>query len=137
MRFEKLIIAVDFDGTLVEHEYPRIGMDTGGAYWLRRAQREGDARLILWTMRSGELLQDAADWCQHNGLRLFGLNANPLQGTWSQSPKAFANVYIDDNAFGCPLVQRPGRRPYVDWTAVGPAILFRAQTAKQDAERQG
>ena len=56
-----MLIAVDFDGTIVEHRYPSIGKERDGAIdTLRKLAREGN-RLILWTVREGELLQEAVD----------------------------------------------------------------------------
>lgn len=56
-----LVVAVDFDGTCVTHEYPKVGRYIGAEPVLRRMVNDG-AKLILWTMRSGEKLQDAVTW---------------------------------------------------------------------------
>ncbi len=115
-----MIIAVDFDGTCVEHRYPAVGKDVPGAEAvLNRLCREGH-ELILWTMRSGKELDDAVVWFMERDIPLIGINENKDQGSWTQSPKAFANVYIDDAALGCPLIYPPGGhdRPYVDWGRV-------------------
>jgi hypothetical protein len=125
------IIAVDFDGTIVDHQYPDIGQSVPGALeWLKRFQAAG-ARLILWTMRchdspDGDTLAKAVEYCAANGLDLWGINNNPEQN-WSGSPKAYAHVYIDDSGVGCPLLVNPrvGGRNYVDWDRIGPAIMFR------------
>lgn len=131
-----LIIALDFDGTLVRHAYPDIGFDTGGAYWLSRCVEEHGARTILWTMRSGERLAHAVDWCGRHGIQLWAVNENPEQGSWSESPKAYAHVYVDDAAFGAPLVHQDGARPYLDWRKVGPALLAQAEAfAKREGRR--
>lgn len=117
-----MIIAVDFDGTVVEHRYPDVGVDVPfAADWLRRYVKAG-AKLILWTMRSGETLQDAVRWYEKRGIPLWGVNVNPDQD-WTTSPKAYAKVYIDDAAFGCPLVPNQVGRPYVDWEVVGPGVM--------------
>jgi hypothetical protein len=116
------IIAVDFDGTCVTHEFPAIGRDIGAVPVLRRLAEEGH-RLILWTMRSGEHLEAAVQWFSDNGIQLWGVNRNPDQHTWSESPKAYAQMYIDDAALGTPLVLQNNGRPYVDWQAVS-EILF-------------
>jgi hypothetical protein len=124
-----MIIAIDFDGTIVDHCYPEIGEPVPDAfYWLKRFQDAG-AKLILWTMRndseaSGPVLTDAVEFCRKCGVEFWGVNANPDQ-TWSKSPKAYANVYIDDAAIGCPLASNPrmGGRPYVDWDKVGPMVV--------------
>lgn len=120
-----LIIAIDFDGTIVEHQYPDIGSPVPGAFDYMRQFVERGAKLILWTMRHGQELEDAVAFVKDSGIELFGVNCNPNQHTWTDSPKAYAQVYIDDAAFGCPLCEskRMGGRPYVDWDIVGPAIL--------------
>ncbi len=116
------IIAIDFDGTCVTHEYPDVGKDIGAAPVLRKLVERGD-KLVLYTMRSGVTLQDAVQWFATNEIKLWGVNQNPEQHTWTQSPKIYAQIYIDDAALGVPLV-RPlnGKRPYVDWGAVADMI---------------
>ena len=126
-----MIIAIDFDGTCVTHEYPRVGRDIGAAPVLRRIIRSG-AKLILWTMRGrspdGETdyLQDAIDWFHRNEIPLWAVNSNPEQHSWTTSPKAYADLYIDDAALGCPLI-RPApnslERAYVDWKAVESTVF--------------
>ena len=113
-----LIIAVDFDGTCVTHEYPKIGRYIGAQPVLKRLVEAG-AKLILWTMRSDRHLQEAVQWFSDNEIPLFGIQGNPEQSTWTSSPKAYAKVYIDDAALGCPLCSGlSGERPFVDWKAV-------------------
>ena len=125
---ERLIIAVDFDGTCVTHEYPNIGKDIGAAPVLKWLTNQGH-RLVLWTMRSGrgpdkqvfsKELNDAVEWFIDNSIPLYGVNMNPSQYEWSRSPKAYANIYIDDAALGCPLKfdESLSSRPFVDWGAV-------------------
>ncbi len=109
------IIAVDFDGTCVTHEYPHIGMDIGAAPVLRELTNQG-CRLILFTMRSGKLLKEAKEWFAERKIPLYAANENPEQRSWTNSPKVHADFYIDDAAIGCPLVFSDElRRPYVDW----------------------
>jgi hypothetical protein len=97
---------------------------------LKRLQDQG-AKLILFTMRSdtsdgGTMLTDAVNYLEDNGIKLYGVNHNPDQDGWTQSPKAYGNIYVDDAAFGCPLVRPRGfRLPCVDWNTVGPALLKR------------
>lgn len=111
-------IAVDFDGTCVEHEYPHIGADAEGAAEVLRELVANDCKLILYTMRSGALLEKAANWFKERNIPLYGINENPGQ-TWSDSRKVHANLYIDDSALGCPLRFVDGvAHPVVDWQKV-------------------
>ncbi|BDD89043.1 hypothetical protein [Desulfofustis limnaeus] len=123
-----MIICVDFDGTIVDHRYPELGQPVPEAVvWLKRLQSCG-ARLILYTMRSeegvaGNTLLPAVRYLQEQGVELYGVNHNPTQESWTSSPKVYADLYIDDSAFGCPLVRPPGfTRPCVDWKKIGPAV---------------
>ena len=128
-----MIIAVDFDGTCVTHEYPNVGKDIGAAPVLKWLVEQGH-QIILWTMRGGTGianpaepdkfnkydLQDAIEWFDKNDIPLIGVNTNPTQGSWTSSPKAYANIYIDDAALGCPLkiVKALSDRPFVNWELV-------------------
>lgn len=117
-----MFIAIDFDGTIVKHAYPIIGEDIGAIEWLKKFQDAG-ADLILLTMRSREFLDDAIKYCDMKGVNFFAYNNNPTQINWTSSRKVYADIYIDDAAFGCPLVYKDGERPYVDWEVVGPKVL--------------
>lgn len=114
-----MYIAVDFDGTCVTHDYPRIGKEIGATKVLKRLVEAGH-KLILNTMRSGKELQDAIHWFNTNGIELYGVNENPTQKRWTTSPKVYAHMYIDDAAFGCPLINDPdfSDRPFVDWYSI-------------------
>jgi hypothetical protein len=125
-----MYICVDFDGTIVDHRFPEIGPPVPGALeWMSKFQSAG-ARLILFTMRSdggrsGNVLTAAVGYLQENGIELHGINKNPTQLHWTNSPKAYGQLYIDDAAFGCPLIQPEGfQRPCVDWEIVGPAVMI-------------
>ena len=111
-------IAVDFDGTVVTHEYPGMGRSIG-AEAILVALAEAGYRLILHTMRCGKELAEAEEWFASKGIELWKVNSNPDQDCWTTSPKVWANVYIDDCALGCPLKQdHPDERPFVDWVQV-------------------
>ena len=114
-----MIIGIDFDGTCVTHDYPRIGKEIGAIEVLKRLVEAGH-KLILNTMRSGKELQDAVNWFNENGIELYGANENPTQKRWTQSPKVYAHLYIDDAALGCPLRMNSdlSERPFVDWEVV-------------------
>lgn len=113
-----MIIAVDFDGTIVEHDYPNIGRPVPGAIRTLRELALHEHNLILWTMRSDTTLQEAVSYLSDAGIKLWGVNSNPTQGTWTNSPKQYAQIYIDDAALGCPLIRKSSKRAYVDWDAV-------------------
>lgn len=117
-----MIIAIDFDGTIVEHAYPEIGPPVPQALdWMKWFQLAG-VKLVLWTMRSEGHLEAALQYLRDNGVEVWSANHNPEQ-TWTTSPKCYADAYIDDMAVGCPLVHpRGGGRPYVDWNVAGPMV---------------
>jgi len=133
-----MIYAIDFDGTCVTHQYPAMGKDIGAAPVLRAMVKAGH-RLILNTMRSnlpeavsrdlpkgiipvkaGNYLDDATNWFEKNGIKLYGVNVNPEQASWTSSPKVLADVYIDDAGLGMPLRRDHtiSNRPFVDWVMV-------------------
>lgn len=114
-----MIIAIDFDGTCVEHDYPSVGLDVEGAVDVLKALNGRGHRLILNTMRSGELLDAAVRWFKQRKIELWAVNENPEQRKWTESPKVYADIYIDDSALGCPIRFIDGvRRPVVNWSKV-------------------
>lgn len=117
-----MIIAIDFDGTCVTHEYPAVGKDIGAVITIKSFVERGD-KIILFTMRSGQGLADAVNWFKENGIPLFGINQNPEQHSWTTSPKPYAHVYIDDAALGVPLIYPINGRPFVDWVKVHELLL--------------
>ena len=119
-----MYIAIDFDGTCVTHDYPRIGKEIGATKVLKRLVEAGH-KLILNTMRSDKELHDAVNWFKKNGIELYGVNENPTQKQWTNSPKVYAHMYIDDAAFGCPLINAPelSDRQFVDWDSVGRKLI--------------
>lgn len=93
-------IAVDFDGTIVEHAYPLIGKEIPFAIdTLKRLQQELHCRLILWTVREGDLLEQAVDFCRARGLEFYAVNKNNPEEK-SGSRKIAADIYIDDRNLG-------------------------------------
>lgn len=98
-----MVIAVDFDGTIVEHKYPKIGKEKPFAIaTLKRLQNEGH-RIALWTVREGELLQDAVNFCHERGLEFYTVNANysdEQQDEPGYSRKIKADIFIDDRNLG-------------------------------------
>lgn len=128
-------ICIDFDGTCVSHEFPKIGKDIGAVPILKELVENGH-RLILFTMRSdrkkkkkvgGEeviveenVLTEALRWFEEKGIPLYGVQKNPTQRFWTSSPKAYGHLYIDDANLGCPLIENDpeSERAYVDWAKV-------------------
>lgn len=130
-----MIIAVDFDGTIVEHQFPTIGPVLPDAVdWLKRFQANG-ALLILHTMRAGQYLVDAVEFCTAAGLSFWAINNNPEQAAWTASPKIYAHLYIDDAALGCPTLPIEGGRPAVDWSVVGPWVLDLIKRERENGSR--
>lgn len=117
-----MVIAVDFDGTCVTHEFPEIGKEIGAVPVLRFLVNQGH-QIVLNTMRSSrdghrDVLREAVYWFQKHNIILHGVNENPSQKSWTESPKVYAHLYIDDAALGIPLVTDRHKRPFVDWTKV-------------------
>ena len=69
-----MIIAVDFDGTIVEHKYPKIGSEIPFATDTLKMLIKDGHQLILWSVREGELLQEAVDWCHERGVDFWAVN---------------------------------------------------------------
>jgi len=97
-----MVIAVDFDGTIVEHAYPEIGKPIPFALAvLKKLQQEEHHTLLLWTVREGDLLQEAVDYCSKNGLEFDAVNKNyPEEEEGVEARKLIADVYIDDKNIG-------------------------------------
>lgn len=138
-------IGIDFDGTCVTHEFPKVGEDIGAVPVLKELVANGH-NLILFTMRSnvqnntgysnevpevhnGNFLDDAVNWFKQHDIPLYGIQVNPTQHTWTTSPKCYAQLYIDDAALGIPLLvhtineldetgNKRWSRPYVNWPEV-------------------
>lgn len=115
-------IVIDFDGTCVTHAFPAVGREIGATAVLRRLVAAGH-NLILSTMRSDQkrgpaLLSDAVEWFSERDIPLLGVQVHPEQSTWTSSPKAYGDLYIDDRALGCPLIHPEDAPPYVDWPRI-------------------
>lgn len=96
------VIAVDFDGTIVEHAYPRIGKEMLFAFeTLKALQRKGH-KLILWTFRDGETLREAVEYCRTNGVEFYAVNKSYPEEEFdlSISRKINADLFIDDRNVG-------------------------------------
>lgn len=122
-----MILNIDFDGTCVTHEYPRIGKDIGAVPVLKRLVEKGH-QLILFTMRGDNShLREAVEWFKQNDITLYGINKNPSQGGWTNSPKSHADFIIDDTALGTPLLfdWKFSTHPYVDWIKMEELLIQR------------
>lgn len=125
-----MIIAIDFDGTIVTHEYPNIGKPLKGAIKTIKTMINNGHKIFLWTMRGSkryngrDLLHEAVEYLEDNDIHLNGINRSPAQ--FSTSPKQYADIYIDDAAISdiCQYVDGNGR-PMVDWWLVGRHLVAR------------
>ena len=117
-------VGLDFDGTCVTHEYPKIGKDIGAVPILIDLVNRGHL-IILYTMRSGNHLADAINWFAENGISLYAAQKDPGQERWTSSHICYANLYIGDDALGCPLVYDPelSSRPYADWDVIRKMLI--------------
>ncbi len=99
-----MIIAIDFDGTIVEHRYPAIGKERPFAIeTLKKLNKDGH-RLILWTVREGRLLEEAVQFCRERGVEFYAVNRDypeeEKEHNRNYSRKLKADVWIDDRNVG-------------------------------------
>lgn len=115
-----MFICVDFDGTCVTSEFPKVGKNIGAGPVLRYLAK--NHMLILYTVRGDSdsknskqytFLRDAIKWFKKNDVPLYGVNHNP-GATISNSPKVHASLYIDDRGLGSPLVKTTAGK-HIDW----------------------
>lgn len=99
-----MVIAVDFDGTIVEHEYPKIGEEIPFATETLRMLINDHHKLILWSVREGKLLDEAVEWCRERGVEFYAINRDyPEETTQNNnhfSRKLKADLFIDDRNLG-------------------------------------
>ena len=98
-----MIIAVDFDGTIVEHRYPRIGEEIPFAIDTLKLLQQEKHRLILWSVREGTLLEEAVEWSKARGLEFYAVNKDYPEEQKSHqgfSRKLKADLFIDDRNLG-------------------------------------
>ncbi|QOD60171.1 hydrolase [Polaribacter haliotis] len=118
-----LLIAVDFDGTIVEDAYPEVGKPLIFAFeTLHKLQSEG-YRLILWTYRSGSKLEEAVAFCKKNGIEFYAVNNSYPEEIFDgiDSRKIHADLFIDDRNVG----------GFIGWTAVYKQIFNYEPTVKK------
>ena len=99
-----MVIAIDFDGTIVEHRYPAIGKELPFAIETLKKLTEEGHRLILWTVREGKLLEEAVQFCQERGLEFYAVNRDYPEEEKGRnnhfSRKLKADLWIDDRNLG-------------------------------------
>ena len=142
-----MIIGIDFDGSVVTHEFPKVGKDIGAEPVLKKLIENGH-KLILFTMRSnkedvhadnhfihkeaGQYLTDAVNWFKQRNIPLYGINTNPTQHTWTTSPKAYCELFIDDANICAPLTYKTfihgqgfvhSERPFLDWKKIEEELI--------------
>lgn len=107
------IIAVDFDGTLCENAWPGIGEARAGVIDYVLGQQMTGAKLILWTNRKDERLEEAVKWCAARGIAFDAVNENlpeVIERFGGDTRKVFANEYLDDRAVLPDSVEKRRRR---------------------------
>ena len=133
-----MIIAIDFDGTCVEHNYPRIGATIPHAIEVLKELVASGHKLILWTCRENHptdaqcmFLDDAVQWFQENEIELHGVNCTPVEDDfrdWFPNPttirKAYADVYIDDRNFG----------GFPGWLTIRKELVVRRDRQERDTD---
>lgn len=99
-----MIIAVDFDGTIVEHKYPAIGKEIPFAIDTLKMLINDRHRLILWSVREGQLLDEAVEWCRERGVEFWAVNKDYPEETTDNnqhfSRKLKVDIFIDDRNIG-------------------------------------
>ena len=98
-----MTIAVDFDGTIVEHRYPKIGEEIPFATETLKILAKERHRLILWTVREGDLLEEAIEWCRQRGVSFYAVNKDYPEEEKNHlgfSRKLKADLFIDDRNLG-------------------------------------
>ena len=125
--FSGVKIAVDFDGTIVEHEYPDIGKEKLFAFQTLKELEKRGASIILWTFRAGKELDEAVEFCRKNGLEFYAVNKNYPEEVFDEtvSRKINADIYIDDRNIG----------GFPGWSEVW-QILIPYEVQEQEAEKR-
>ena len=99
-----MTIAVDFDGTIVEERYPKIGAEIPFAVQTLKMLIKDQHKLILWTVREGELLEEAVEWCRQRGIEFYAVNKDypeeDVEKNRHYSRKLKADIWIDDRSVG-------------------------------------
>lgn len=122
-----LKIAIDFDGTIVEHQYPEIGKEKLFAFQTLKELEKRGASLILWTFRVGKELEEAVEYCRKNGIEFYAVNKNYPEELMDEtvSRKIDADIYLDDKNLG----------GFPGWSEVWQAI-FPFEVQQKEAEKR-
>ena len=133
-----MIIAIDFDGTIVENRYPEIGSERPFAIETLKLLQQDHHRLVLWTCREGQLLEDALSWCRDRGVEFYAANRDYPEETTDNNPhftrKLKADLFIDDRNLGGLPVRSSGitcwtKRPMVSPTmSITPVVITRRRS---------
>jgi hydroxymethylpyrimidine pyrophosphatase-like HAD family hydrolase len=125
--FTNIKIAVDFDGTIVEHQYPEIGKEKLFAFMTLKELEKSGANLILWTIRTGKELDDAVEYCRKNGIEFYAVNKNYPEEIFDEtvSRKVNADIFIDDKNVG----------GFPGWGEIW-QMLFPHELLQRDAEKK-
>ena len=118
-----MVISIDFDGTVVEHRYPKIGEEIPHATETLRKLMEDGHKLVLWTVREGRLLDEAVEWCRERGVEFSAINETLRADTNEHSHntrKIDADLYIDDRT---PHAMLYG----IDWDEIEEMLLVPVQ----------
>jgi hypothetical protein len=120
-------IAVDFDGTIVEHMYPEIGKEKLFAFKTLKELEKKGALLILWTFRAGKELDEAVEYCRKNGIEFYAVNKNYPEEVQNESVsrKIDADIFIDDRNLG----------GFPGWSGVW-QILFPYELLQMETEKR-
>lgn len=122
-----MIFAVDFDGTCVTFDFPKVGKNIGAGPVLKLLISKGH-KIILHTMRDNivkefpevgmiNTQEKAEEWFRKENIPLYGINYNPNQNSWTKSNKVFAHYYIDDQALGVNRIN-DGEKYYINWYSI-------------------
>ena len=110
-----MIIAVDFDGTIVEHRFPSIGKPIPNAIKVLKELQKRGHQLILWTYRDGAYLREAVEYCKSQGIEFWAVNESSPEEEFNpryNSRKIYADIYIDDRNVG----------GLIEWDIIGKLI---------------
>ena len=122
---------LDFDGTVVSQAFPSVGKNIGAQRVLKELIYNNH-KLILFTVRwdcptnpENNYLTQAINWFKENDIELYGIQSDPEQSSWTNSPKSCAQIMIDDSALGCPIKYDTtiSLKPFADWEKIREILI--------------